>query len=381
MIQTGMDRRVFGLGLLATPIGAAACASAPTAADDGIVQTPYGQTDLGEPVTLFTLTNHGGRRLQVMTWAAAVTSLLIPDRNGTLADVVLGLDSVADYQARSRNFGAAIGRYAGRIAGGRFELDDQIIQLDTGGGAHSSHGGPVGFGKRNWSAVASPSPEGPGVVMSLISADGDQGFPGEMTISVTYRLTHDDRFVLSFQAETTAATVLNPTHHGYFNLSGDPGSLILDHRLKIEADAFTAFGPDKIVTGELRPVLGTPFDFREPKLIGRDIAVDEEQMRIGAGYDHNFVIRGQTGVLRPAATLEHEASGRRMEMWTTEPGVQLYTANAVDMIGRNGAAYRPHCGLALEPQHFQNSPNRPEFPSTVLRPGQTFHSTTEYRFG
>lgn len=376
----GMDRRAFGIGLLATPIGATACASNPRGSDDGIALTPFGQTTVGEPVTLFTLTNRGGRRLQVMTWAAAVTSILMPDRNGDLADVVMGLDTS---RITRLGPGTSAPPSAATPASSPAPVPAGWPDRPVGHGhsAHSSHGRPVGFGKRNWSGVASPALEGPGVVMSLISADGDQGFPGEMTISVTYRLIHDDRFVLSFPAETMAPTVLNPTHHGYFRLSGQPESLILDHRLKIEADAFTAFGPDKIVTGELRPVAGTPLDFREPKLIGRDIGVEEEQMRLGGGYDHNFTIRGQADALRPAATLEHQASGRRMEMWTTEPGVQLYTANSVDLAGRNGVPYRPRCGLALDRQHFQNSPNRPEFPSTVLRPGQTFRSTTEYRFG
>jgi aldose 1-epimerase len=217
--------------------------------------------------------------------------------------------------------------------------------------------------------------------MTLVSADGDQGFPGEMTITVVYRLTHDDRLTLNFTATTTTPTVLNPTHHGYFNLSGDAEKLVLDHVVTVEADGFTAFDTGKFVTGEIRPVAGTPLDFRAPKTIGRDLAVSDEQMTIGGGYDHNFVIRGAMGTLRKAVRVDHPGSGRRMELWTTEPGVQMYTANSVEMIGRGGAAYHPHCGVALEPQHYQNSPNRPEFPTTVLRPGQTFRSTSEYRFG
>jgi aldose 1-epimerase len=217
--------------------------------------------------------------------------------------------------------------------------------------------------------------------MTLVSADGDQGFPGELVITVIYRLTHDDRLTLNFTATTTKPTVLNPTHHGYWNLSGKAETLVLDHVVTIEADGFTAFDPGKFVTGEIRSVAGTPLDFRQPKAIGRDLAVEDEQMKIGGGYDHNWVIRGAPGTLRKAVRVDHPGSGRRMELWTTEPGVQMYTANSVEMTGRGGAAYHPHCGVALEPQHYQNSPNRPEFPTTILRPGETFRSTSEYRFG
>ena len=374
------DRRLFTGGLAALPLSACGTMS-PRSAAAGVAVSDFGMTATGEPVRLFTLTNRAGHSAKIMTWGAALTSLVMPDRSDALADVVLGLDSYDDYVARSRNFGATIGRYAGRIAGGQFELDGRIVHLETGGGAHSSHGGPVGFSKRNWTGRIDETLEGPGVSMTLVSADGDQGFPGELVITVTYRLTHDDRLTLAFEATTNRPTVLNPTHHSYFNLSGAPGRLVLDHVVTIDADEFTAFGPDKIVTGELRPVAGTPLDFRRPKTLGRDLATPDEQVRIGGGYDHNFVLRGEPGVLRRAARVDHPESGRRMELWTTEPGVQFYTANAVEMIGRDGVPYHPHCGLCLEPQHYQNSPNRPEFPTTVLRPGATYHSTSEYRFG
>jgi len=377
-----LDRRLFALGTAALPVlGSAACATVSQTKTSAIKVSGFGTAADGEPILLFGLTNSRGRTVQVMTWAAAVTSLTMPDRDGALADVVLGLDTAVDYIARSRNFGAIIGRYAGRIAGGTFPLDGQIVKLETGGGANSSHGGPVGFGKRNWTPSIDQTSDGPGVAMTLVSADGDQGFPGEMTMTVVYRLTHDDRLTLDFTATTTKPTVLNPTHHGYWNLSGAAEKLVLDHVVTIEADGFTPFDAGKFVTGEIRPVAGTPLDFREPKTIGRDLAVEDEQMKIGGGFDHNWVIRGDIGTLRKAVRMDHPGSGRRMELWTTEPGVQMYTANAVEMTGRGGAAYHPHCGVAFEPQHYQNSPNRPEFPSTVLRPGQTFRSTSEYRFG
>ena len=382
MIGLALDRRIFAGGLVALPLTGCSTVRLPRRPDgaSGVTVFNFGTTATGEPVRLFTLTNRAGHTAKVMTWGAAVTSLTMPDRAGGLADIVLGLDSYADYVARSRNFGATVGRYAGRIAGGRFELDGHTVQLDTSGGAHSSHGGPIGFSKRNWTGRIDETADGPGVAMTLISADGDQGFPGELVITLTYRLTHDDRLTLAFEATTTRPTVLNPTHHSYFNLSGAAGRLVLDHVVTIDADRFTAFGPDKIVTGELRPVAGTPLDFRQPKPVGRDLTTPDEQMTIGGGYDHNFVVRGPPGTLRRAARVDHPDSGRRMELWTTEPGVQFYTANAVDMIGRGGTPYRPRCGLCLEPQHYQNSPNRPQFPSTVLRPGETFRSRTEYRF-
>lgn len=378
-----LDRRLFAGALAAVPLSACTTLrpSRQSSGAAGVTRSEFGTTASREPVWLFTLTNRAGHSAKIMTWGAAVTSLTMPDRAGVPADVVLGLDTFDDYVARSRNFGTTVGRYAGRIAGGRFELDGRTIQLDTGGGAHSSHGGPIGFAKRNWTGRVDETAEGPGVAMTLTSADGDQGFPGELVITVIYRLTHDDRLTLTFEATTTRPTVLNPTHHSYFNLSGDPERLVLDHVVTIDADRFTAFGPDKIVTGELRPVAGTPLDFRLPKPVGRDLTVPDEQMTIGGGYDHNFVVRGPQGALRRAARVDHPSSGRRLELWTTEPGVQFYTANPVEMIGRGGVPYHPRCGLCLEPQHYQNSPNRPEFPSTVLRPGETFRSASEYRFG
>jgi aldose 1-epimerase len=373
---------MFATGMAALPLlGSTACATYSRTTTSTVQETNWGATSDGELIQLFTLTNDAGRSVKVMTWGAAVTSVMMPDRDGALAEMVLGLDTAEDYIARSRNFGATVGRYAGRIAGGKFPLDGRIVQLDTGGSANSSHGGPVGFGKRNWTGRAATSSEGPGVAMTLVSADGDQGFPGEMTITVLYRLTHDDKLTLNFTATTTKPTVLNPTHHGYFNLSGDAEQGVLDHVVTIDADGFTAFDAGKFVTGEIRPVAGTPLDFRTPKTIGRDLKVPDEQMTIGGGYDHNFVIRDAMGTLRRAVRIDHPGSGRSMELWTTEPGVQMYTANSVEMVGRDGAAYHPYCGVAFEPQHYQNSPNRPEFPTTVLRPGQTFRSTSEYRFG
>lgn len=371
-----LTRRHLLAGLGALPL--AGCAVLPPRPGAGVVSGGFGTLPDGAAVTLYTLTNGRGAEARVMTYGATLVGLRMPDREGRADEVVLGLDDLEAYRTRSRNFGATVGRYAGRIGNGRFRLDGAEVRLDTGGSKHSSHGGPVGFAKRNWQGQVL---SGASVRLTLVSADGDQGFPGELAVSLTYRLTDDNRLCLDFQALTTRPTVLNPTHHSYFNLSGVPGSLIEDHLLMMEADLFTAFGPDKMVTGALRPVDGTPLDFRQPKPIGRDIAAADEQIRIAGGYDHGFVIRpGTSGDLRRAARLSHAGSGRVMELWTTEPGVQLFTANSVDMVGRGEVPYRPHCGVCLEPQHFQDSPNRPEFPSTVLRPGQIFRSRSEYRF-
>lgn len=381
-----LDRRTLLTGLATTPLAGCGALprmpmpSLPFMGAEPVEQKPWGMLPDGETVTIFTLTNDRGSQARVITWGGILQSLKVPDRDGRMAEVVLGLDTLTDYIERSRNFGSTVGRYTNRIENGRFELDGRVIQLDVGAGPHSSHGGPVGFAKRNWTGRADLTDEGPGVVLTLISADGDQGFPGQLTISVTYRLTHDDRLTIDYLALTDRPTVVSPTNHSYFNLSGDPERLILDHELQIEADRYAVFAPDKMATGELAPVAGTPFDFRTPKPIGRDLFVENEQLRIGGGYDHSFSVRGQIGVLRPAGRLSDAFSGRALDVWTTEPALHVYTANPIDMIGRGGVPYRPHCGVALETQHYQNSPNRPMFPSTVLRPGETFRSRTEFRF-
>lgn len=374
-----LDRRMLALGLAALPLaGCAALSRMPFQRPAGVTDADFGRLASGEPVRLFTLTNEKGSTARIMTWGAALQSLTMPDRQGRHAEMVLGLDTLDDYVARSRNFGTTVGRYAGRIENGRFDLDGRTIQLEVGNGPHSTHGGPVGFAKRNWSARADETDEGPGVTLTLVSVDGDQGFPGRLTISITYRLTHDERLTLDYLALTDQPTVLNPTHHSYFNLSGDPTRAVTDHLLEIEAETFAAYDARKIVTGELHPVAGTPFDFRQAKPLGRDMAADDEQLRIGGGYDHSFAVQGEG--LRRAGRLSHADTGRSLEVWTTEPALHVYAANTVELIGRGGVAYRPYCGVALETQHFQNSPNRPEFPSTVLRPGETFRSRTEYRF-
>ena len=381
-----LDRRTLLTGLAASPLGGCgsmprmSMPSMPFMGPEPIEQKDWGTLPDGQTVTIFTLTNDRGSQARVMTYGGILQSLKVPDRDGRMAEVTLGLDTLTDYVERSRNFGSTVGRYTNRIENGRFELDGQVFQLDVGNGPHSSHGGPVGFAKRNWLGRPDLTDEGPGAVLTLVSADGDQGFPGRLTVSVTYRLTHDDRLTIDYLALTDRPTVFSPTNHSYFNLSGDPERLILDHELQIEADRYAVFAPDKMATGELAPVAGTPFDFRTPKPIGRDLFVENEQLRIGGGYDHSFQVRGEIGALRRAGRLSDAFSGRALEVWTTEPALHVYTANPIEMIGRGGVPYHPHCGVALETQHYQNSPNRPQFPTTVLRPGETFRSRTEFRF-
>lgn len=374
-----IGRRGFTAGLLMTSL--AACAR-PQGAEGGVAESLYGRLSDGRTVKAFDLAGANGMTARIIEYGAIVVSLTAPDRDGTMGDMVLGLDSLEDYVTRNRNFGTIVGRYAGRIAGGRFRLDGREVRLDTGGGAHSSHGGPDGFAKRLWRGEAIHDDLGPGVRLTLISPDGDQGFPGELAVEVIYRLIPGGALRIDMTATTTRPTVINLTHHGYFNLTGDGAQPILDHELMMAADAFTPFDTNKVVTGEIRSVADTPLDFRRAKLIGRDIDADDEQIRIGNGYDHNFVVRGEPGTLRLASWARDPASGRTMELHTTAPGVQLYTANAIrDWPGKDGAVYQPRTGFCLEPQHYQDSPNRPEFPSTVLRPGQTYRQRHEYRFG
>lgn len=377
--MTDLTRRRFGVALGATGF-LSACATLGEPAGS-VVVSPWGVMPDGRSVRAFDITGAGGMTARIIEYGAIVVSLTAPDRDGVMGDVVLGLDTLEDYIGRNRNFGTIVGRYAGRIAGGRFELDGRTIQLDTGGGAHSSHGGPEGFARRLWRGEAVHDAIGPGVRLTLISPDGDQGYPGELATEVIYRLTPGGALRIDMTATTTRPTVINLTHHGYFNLTGDGAQPILNHELMVAADAFTPFDADKVVTGEIRPVAGTPLDFRAPKPIGRDIDADNEQIRIGNGYDHNFVVRGRPGDFRLAAWARDPSSGRVMELHTTAPGVQLYTANAIrDWPAKGGVVYQPRTGFCLEPQHYQDSPNRPGFPSTVLRPGQTYRQRHEYRF-
>lgn len=331
---------------------------------------------------LFTLRSSGGIELDVSSYGGIVTRLLVPDREGRLADIVLGHEAVADYVDNVPYFGAIVGRYGNRIARGRFTLDGVAYELATNNGANHLHGGNRGFDKVVWDAAPYSTDSEAEIVLTHVSPAGNEGYPGELSARVTYALTTEDELRIDYEATTDAPTVVNLTHHTYWNLAGHDAGTILDHELTVHASRFTPVDEGLIPTGELRPVGGTPLDFREPAAIGARIEADDEQIRFGGGYDHNYVLDGWTddGTLRAAAVLRDTMSGRRMEVLTTEPGLQLYSGNFLGGIGKGGARYGKRWGMCLETQHFPDSPNQPTFPSTVLRPGDAYRSTTVYRF-
>lgn len=317
------------------------------------------------------VTLSGGRlSLSVVDIGGSVTALRVPDRDGRSANVLLALPILEDYARPHPHLGTLVGRYANRIAGGRFAIDGQAFQLPCNDGANTLHGGPRGFGQRPWTLVPVSASE---LDLLLTSEDGDQGFPGRMEVRVRYTLTPDDAWAITYEARCDRPTVINLSQHAYFNLAGGGG--ILDHRLAIAADGYCTVGED-LIPREIAPVAGTPFDFRQPTAIGERIAEAHPQLRHARGYDHNWVLEDGDG-LRFAARLEDPASGRTMEVHTTEPGLQFYSGNFLDG-SVAGLAHRS--GLCLETQHFPDAPNRPDFPSTLLRPGETFRSRTEYRF-
>jgi aldose 1-epimerase len=334
-------------------------------------------------VDIFTLTNRHGIEARIMTYGATIVSLKTPDRYGQLKNIVLGFDNLDSYLAGVPYYGATVGRYANRIAKGHFTLDGTSYKLPLNDGPNSLHGGTLGFDKRIWTAMASGA-EGPGTLrLTYISAAGEEGYPGQLTAVVTYRLTEDDALEIGYEATTTAPTPVNIANHSYFNLTGDPTQTILGHQLQINAAAITPVDATLIPTGELRPVAGTPFDFNHATSIGSRIADADEQLKRGHGYDHNWVLRtdGGKGTLRLAATLTDPVSGRVLELQTTQPGLQFYSGNFMDgKPSRQGTVYAFRTGLCLETQHFPDSPNQPAFPNTILRPGEKYAEKTVLRF-
>jgi aldose 1-epimerase len=346
-----------------------------------IKQEPYGVMPDGMAVDLFTLSNSSGLCARIITYGGIIASFDVPDRHGQPGNVVLGFGDLAGYLADTAHFGAIVGRYANRIARGRFRLDGVEYQLECNNGANALHGGSRGFGRVIWQAEA-PSSREPRIVLRRHSPDGDQHYPGTLDVTVTYRLT-DDALRIDYVASTDRPTIVNLTNHSYFNLAGEASGDIYGHELVVFADAYTPVDATLIPTGEIAPVDGTPFDLRKAIAIGDRIRVPHEQIVIGRGFDHNFVLgMGTAAQPRLAVRLHDPASGRTMEVLTTEPGLQLYTGNFLDgtRSGSGGRLYRQSAALCLETQHFPDSPNQPAFPSTVLRPGETFASTTIYRF-
>lgn len=341
----------------------------------------FGTMATGEAVELFTLRNGKGVVATITSYGGIVVSLTAPDRAGHVADIVLGFDTLDPYLKAHPYFGALVGRYGNRIAKGEFRLDGQVYHLPKNNGENTLHGGNEGFGKKLWSAREIPSRDGAALELLYVSRDGEEGFPGTLTTRVTYNLTEAGELRIDYEATTDKPTVVNLTNHSYFDLAGPGGGDILGHVLRIDADRFTPVVEGLIPTGELRSVAGTPFDFRTRTPIGARIGAEDEQLKLAGGYDHNFVLNGEAGKLRLVVHVSEPRSGRVLEVLTTEPGVQLYTGNFLDgsLIGKGGQVYKHRSGFCLETQHFPDSPNQAAFPSTVLRPGATFWSTTVYR--
>ena len=343
-----------------------------------LTQQPYGAVKSGAPADLFTLSNDHGVTATVTNFGGIIATLFTPDRHGQPGDIVLGYDRLDEYVNMNPFFGCLAGRFANRIAGAKFTLKGKTYPLAQNNGVNHLHGGKVGFDKVLWGAEPFSAPDAVGVKLTYRSEDGEEGYPGNLDVTVTYTLDNANTLTLDYQAKTDQATVLNLTNHSYFNLAGQGD--ILDNRMMINADTFTPVDATLIPTGELRPVAGTVFDFRTPHRIGDRIEADDEQIKYGGGYDVNWVVKG-TG-MRLAARVTEPTSGRVMEVHTTQPGVQFYSGNMLPTLtGKGGRVYQRRFGLCLETQHFPDSPNQPAFPSAVLEPGDTYHEITAFKFG
>lgn len=346
-----------------------------TETEMNITKEPFGNIE-EEAIYLYTISNHNGVTVKITNYGGIVSSILVPDKYGKLDDVVLGYDNIEGYLEATPYFGCIVGRYGNRIAKGKFILDGEEYNLAVNNGENTLHGGLVGFDKKVWDAQEFITENSAGVKLHYISKDGEEGYPGNLNVFVTYSLSNQNELKIEYQATTDKATPLNLTHHSYFNLSGTKGESILNHNLKINADKYVVVNESLIPTGELCDLTGSQMDFRESTTIGSRI--DD----IEGGYDHTYVLNSM-GNLSLIAELSEPNSGRKIEVYTTEPGIQLYTGNFLDgsITGKKGIVYNKHCGLCLETQHFPDSPNQAEFPSTILRPGEKYNQTTIYKFG
>jgi len=362
---------------------AIAVAQQKTEVKPGLKMESFGKTADGQEVQLFTLTNKNGVEAKITNFGGIVVSLKTPDRKGQLGDIVLGYDNVAGYEADTAFFGALIGRYGNRIAKGQFTLNGKTYQIPLNDGPNALHGGPNGFNKKVWTPKDVSTHSTPMLQLTYLSKDGENGFPGNLTVQVTYSLTSNNELRIDYVATTDKDTVTNLTNHSYFNLKGEGQGDILQHEIRLNANKFTPVDATLIPTGELKPVQGTPFDFRKRTAIGARIDADDQQLKYGWGYDHNWVLNGMgPGQLITAAVVHEPTTGRVMEVLTDQPGVQFYTGNHMDgtIRGKGGKIYPKRGGLCLETQHFPDSPNHPSFPSTTLKAGEKFHSTTIYKF-
>ena len=342
----------------------------------GIMTTDWGETD-GKKVSLYTLTNKNGVQVKITNYGGIVTSWITPDKNGAKSDIVLGFDSLQGYLSKPPYFGAIIGRYGNRIGKAQFKLDGNTYKLAANNGVNSLHGGEKGFDKVVWDATASS--DNTSLTLNYLSKDGEEGFPGNLKVTVTYTLTDDDELLIQYDAETDKATPVNLTNHSYFNLTGDVSNTILNHTVWIDADKFTPVDNTLIPTGELKPVKGTPFDFTTPHRIGERI--ESVPGAAPGGYDHNFVLNKQGNSLKLVAYVTDSVSGRKLEVFTTEPGLQFYTGNFLNgsIISRDGKAINKNSAFCLETQHYPDSPNKPDFPSVILKPEDKYHTETKYK--
>ncbi len=382
-----MPRRYFSAVAMAFVLAAVLPATEATDAQEkgsekmkpSVEKKLFGKTSDGTAVNLFVLTNANGMKAKIMTYGAILTELDVPDRDGKLGDVVLGFDNLQSYLAGHPHFGATTGRVANRIAKGKFSLDGKDYTLAVNNGPNSLHGGLKGFDKVVWKAQPNETPDAAGVQLTYVSRDGEEGYPGNLTTVVTYMLTNQNELRIDYKATTDKPTPINLTNHSYFNLAGPQSGDILDHELELEADEYTPADDTLIPTGEIRSVKGTPLDFTKATKIGSRIAQVADKT---GGYDHNFVLRSKGKKLELAARVHDPKTGRLMEMSTTEPGVQLYTANFLDgkLKGKDGVAFKKHQAFCLEAQHFPDSVNHPKFPSIILRPGETYTQTTVFKF-
>lgn len=349
------------------------------AASASVESVTWGKTAAGEEVKLFTLRNAHGMEARITNWGGYIVALKVADKKGRFDDVVLGFDSLDGYLAKNPFFGCITGRYANRIGGAKFQIDGAEYQVTPNSGKHQLHGGKEGFDKKLWAATPIQTGNDIGVKLTYTSADGEEGFPGTLQCTVTYRLSPDNGLQIDYKATTDKPTVLNLTNHAYFNLAGEGSGDILGHELTIPTDQITATDDDLIPTGEIVSIKGTPLDFTTPHTIGERIGADFKPLIQGIGYDHNYVLSGSG--MKLAAIVKEPKSGRVMTVRTTEPGVQLYTGNHLNGVnGKGGHIYAKRNGLCLETQHYPDSPNHPNFPSVILRPGETFESTTIYQF-
>ncbi|WP_148862876.1 aldose epimerase family protein [Marinobacter fonticola] len=357
---------------------------------ESVKRSSFGALPDGRKADLYRIVNANGVEMRVTNYGGIVTSLWTPDASGQFDDIVLGFDNLEGYlsdayMTSNPYFGALIGRYGNRIAGGAFELNGETFELATNNGPNHLHGGDKGFNRELWEAKPFENEQGAGLVLTYASADGEEGYPGKLEVEVTYTLTDNNELAIDYRATTTKATPVNLTQHSYFNLQGEGSGSILDHRLTINADAFTPVDKTLIPTGEIRPVEGTPFDFTKATAIGDRIDNDNQQLAFGQGYDHNFVLDRASAAddtLVLAARVIEPDSGRVMEVATTEPGIQFYSGNFLDgtLTGKSGSAYKHRSGFALETQHYPDSPNQEGFPSTILEPGETYETRTVYTF-